>query len=360
MSRSFSKRSGSRRAVRRSVEELVTLQDLEGRAVSLEAADGEVGSGVFPLVVKPAVEGVDLASWGQAHRQRVHDWLHRHGSVLFTGFDVPAVESFEQVVTAVTGEMLDYTERAAPRKEVSSKVFTSTEFPADQSIPMHHEMSYSHNWPSKLWFYCVIAAESGGATPLVDDRGLLERIDPELRQRFLDKKVMYVRNYGEGVDLPWQIAFQTEDKAQVEAYCRAAGATVEWRDRDRLRTRSVRQVTATHPVTGQRVWFNHAHMFHVSNLGETVRRALLDQFEPDELPRNAFYGDGSPIADEDLEAIRALYRESAVRFSWKPGDVLLVDNFLASHGRDPFSGARRIVVSMADLYTDPEAPGAAA
>ena len=130
---------------------------------------------------------------------------------------------------------------------------------------------------------------------------------------------MYVRNYGEGVDLPWREAFQTDDRGVVEEYCRQAGATVEWRDKDRLRTRSVRQVMVEHPRTGDKVWFNHAHMFHVSNLQPAVRASLLPEFAPDELPRNAFYGDGTPIEDAVLEHIRQVYQDTAVAFPWRRG-----------------------------------------
>lgn len=332
-------RRGARQAVKRSGEDLVRT--------------GSVTDGRLPLLVEPAVEGVNLASWGEAHRDWILDRLFAHGGVLFRGFAVGSVERFEEVVQAVTGELLDYRERAAPRHEVGRKVYTSTEFPADQWIPLHHEMSYSHNWPAKLWFYCVEPPARGGRTPLVDDRALYGRIDPEVKRRFLERKVMYVRNYGEGLDLPWQVAFQTDDRAAVEAYCRAAGTTVEWRDGDRLRTRAVRQVVATHPATGDTVWFNHAHMFHSSNLGAEVRQALRAQFAEDELPRNAFYGDGGVIEDEVLAGIRDLYRRESVAFEWRRDDVLLLDNFLSSHGREPFEGPRKIVVSMADLYTDP-------
>ncbi|MFN2414368.1 MAG: TauD/TfdA family dioxygenase, partial [Pyrinomonadaceae bacterium] len=36
------------------------------------------------------------------------------------------------------------------------------------------------------------------------------------------------------------------------------------------------------------------------------------------------------------------------------GDVMMLDNFLSSHGREPFAGPRRILVAMAELYTNPE------
>jgi alpha-ketoglutarate-dependent taurine dioxygenase len=336
--------AATRRSVRLSPDDLV--------------ATGPVGDGSFPLLVRPRVADANLSAWAAGHRDLIERWLLAHGALLFRDFAVDSIASFQEVARAISPQLLDYRERAAPRVELAPNVFTSTEYPADQAIPLHHEMSYSHNWPTKLFFYCVQPPASGGCTPLADDRRLFPSIDPEVRQRFLARKVMYVRNYGGGVDLPWQDVFQTAERAAVESYCRRAGMAFEWRPGDRLRTRAVRQVVATHPATGDTVWFNHAHMFHVSNLEPAVRQALLAEFAPDELPRNAFYGDGSAIEDEVLEHVRDVYRRAAVTFPWQRGDLLLVDNFLASHGRQPFTGPRRIAVAMAELYTDPAAAAA--
>ncbi len=312
----------------------------------LEGAEG------FPLVMEPAVEGVNLAGWAAGQRGVIEEELLRHGAILFRGFRVGEVGGFEQFARAVSPDLLDYLERAAPRKEVGSNVYTSTEFPADQHIPMHHEMSYSHNWPTKLWFYCVKAAEQGGATPIADDRKIIKRLDPKIKEIFIRKKVMYTRNYSERLDIPWMDVFQTTDRAKVEEYCRSARTEFEWKDGNRLSTRQVRQAIATHPVAGETVWFNHAHMFHVSNLQPAVRESLLAEFREDELPRNAYCGDGSPIESSVLDEIRGTYQEAAVRFPWREGDILMVDNFLASHGRDPYVGPRSVVVAMAELYTN--------
>lgn len=308
----------------------------------------------FPLILEPKLLAPDLAGWISGQQEFVREQLRRHGAILFRGFDVSSPAAFRACAAALSPELLNYTERAAPRKEVDGRVYTSTEYPADQCIPLHHEMSYSHMWPLKIWFYCDQPATQGGCTPIADDRKIFGLIDPRIRDKFLEKKVMYVRNFGEGVDLPWTDVFQTDDRRVVEAYCESTGIEFEWRSHDRLRTRQVRQVIVKHPETGDVVWFNHAHMFHVSNLDPDVRRALLSEFEDDELPRNAFFGDGSPIPDETLEEIRCTYSNASVRFPWFKGDVLLVDNILASHGRDSFSGERRTLVAMAEMYRNPE------
>lgn len=308
----------------------------------------------LPLVIQPKVTGLDLAGWAARSREQIEASLLEHGAILFRGFGVGSAEQFQQFASAISSDLLDYQERAAPRFKISDKVYTSTEFPPDQVIPLHHEMSYSHNWPSKLFFYCELPAQSGGRTPVANDRQVFRQLDPKIKKRFMEKKVMYVRNYGEGVDLSWEEAFQTTDRAVVEEYCKRARTEFEWRPHNRLRTRQVRQAVAVHPKTGEIVWFNHAHMFHVSSLEASVRKCLLEVFTDDELPRNAFYGDGTPIETSVLDEIRETYQAAAVSFPWEKGDVLLIDNFLVSHGRESYVGPRKILVSLTDLYTNNE------
>jgi len=308
----------------------------------------------FPLVIQPNVDSINLVAWVKSHRDSIEAELLTHGAILFRNFPVESESEFEQVARAISPELLDYRERAAPRTEVGRNIYTSTEFPADQHIPLHHEMSYSHQWPTKIWFFCLQPAQQGGRTPIANDRKVFQLIDPKIKDRFMQKKVMYVRNYGQGVDLPWPDVFQTDDQSVVEEYCRQSHIECEWREGNRLRTRQVRQVVATHPKTGDVVWFNHAHMFHVSNLEPVVRESLLAEFKEDELPRNAFYGDGSAIETSVLDEIREVYQQAAIRFPWQQGDVLLLDNFLASHGREPYVGPRKILVAMAELFTNKE------
>ena len=331
-------KANRRKAVRFSPEDLIKMDYLDPEKR-------------FPMVMEPNAAGMDLVAWAESNHEFLERRLLEAGAVLFRGFKVEGMVQFEQFARAISGELLDYRERAAPRREVGARVYTSTEFPADQSIPLHHEMAYSHNWPSKIWFYCAQPPQQGGSTPISNDREVFNLIDPKIKDRFIEKGVMYVRNYGEGLDMSWQVAFQTDLRSAVEEYCRQAQTQFEWREGDRLRTRQVRQTTVRHPKTGETIWFNHAHLFHLSNLPAEVREALLSEFKDDEIPRNAFYGDGSPIESSILDEIREVYWKSAVIFPWRQDDILMLDNFLVSHGREPFVGPRRILVAMAELYT---------
>ena len=308
----------------------------------------------LPLVYRPRTTDLSLAKWVEENRREIEENLLKYGAILFRGFRISSPEAFRDFCTALCPELLTYVEQAAPRGQIAQHVYNTTEYPADQWIPLHHEMSYSHNWPTKIFFYCQQPAAKDGYTPFASDRKIFKLLPDDIKQPFLEKGVMYVRNYGEGVDLPWQTVFQTENKKEVEAYLKKTQTEFEWFDGGRLRTKAKRQVLATHPVTGDTLWFNHAHMFHISNMPESVRNALCSEFSDEELPRNSFYGDGSPIPDEVAETIRNIYKDNALFIPWLQGDILLLDNFLMSHGRSPYEGDRLICVAMAELYTNPD------
>lgn len=292
---------------------------------------------------------VHLADHVRQHRAALQALLTRAGGVLFRGFGVTEAE-FADVVGALC-EPLPYVYRSTPRTEVGERIYTATEYPAAREIPMHCENAYQRDWPLRLFFFCARAALRGGETPLADVSRVTDVLDPALVDRFARKQVMYIRNYRPGLDLPWQTVFQTSERSEVERYCVAHDIAWEWLDGDALRTRQVCDALATHPVTGRRTWFNQAHLFHVSSLPGPVRDAMLAVYAPDELPRHALFGDGSPIDEADLAQIRAAFAAHTVMFPWHTGDVLILDNMAFAHGRRPFEGERRVLVAMGDAFS---------
>jgi alpha-ketoglutarate-dependent taurine dioxygenase len=161
---------------------------------------------------------------------------------------------------------------------------------------------------------------------------------------------MYVRNYGGGLDVPWQQVFDTSERATVEAYCRDHEIVCEWKDDGELRTRQVCQAVAQHPRTREWVWFNQAHLFHVSGLGPELRDVLQELVEPEDLPRNVYYGDGAPLEEALLDEVRGVLDATRVVFPWRTDDILMLDNMLVAHARSPFEGPRKIVVAMAEPH----------
>ena len=303
---------------------------------------------MLPLVIRPAIDGIHLVDWARTHREYLEVQLLKHGGLLFRGFRWDVGTQFPLFISAVSHEPLRYRDQATPRTELGGGIYTSTDYPADQSIELHNENSYAHLWPAKIFFCCAVAAQRGGETPIADCRRVFARIKPEIREGFIQKQVMYTRNFGDGLGISWQTAFQTSDKSEMEAYCHSAGISFEWKGDNRLRTWQIRPATLKHPQTGEDIWFNQATAFHISTLDAGIREALLAELSEEEVPKNVFYGDGTPIKDQILDEIRAAYLQETVCFPWQEGDILMLDNRLVAHGRSPFVGPRKIVVGMAD------------
>jgi alpha-ketoglutarate-dependent taurine dioxygenase len=141
--------------------------------------------------------------------------------------------------------------------------------------------------------------------------------------------------------------FQSEDRGEVEAYCTKIGIQAEWKSGNRLRTRQNGPAIVRHPLTGERIWFNHGTFFNALTLPDSIRDNLLREFGPLDLPQNTFFGDGTAIPDDVIRHLQGIYRDVMVEFAWEKGDVVLLDNILSVHARNEFTGYRKILTAMA-------------
>ncbi|MFM0341706.1 TauD/TfdA family dioxygenase [Paraburkholderia fungorum] len=313
----------------------------------------------LPTVVSPrAGAAISLEEAAPLLHAIADDTLERAGGVLLTGFRVASIDMFQSFAGSFGHPLIGYEFASTPRSQVEGAVYTSTEYPPHRSIPLHNEQSYTREWPLRIWFHCALAARSGGATPIADSRAIYRALDPSLVARFTKRELLYVRNFGQGLDLPWEQAFGADDPRVVERICRTRGIECEWRDSEDgellLRTRERCQATARHPRTGALVWFNQANLFHLSSLDEDMQDALIDSVGLENVPRNVYYGDGEPLEADALAEIRAVLEQQRIVFPWLTGDVLMLDNMLTAHARDPFEGTRKVVVAMAQSYREGE------
>jgi non-ribosomal peptide synthetase component F/alpha-ketoglutarate-dependent taurine dioxygenase len=304
----------------------------------------------LPLLIEPERVDVDLAEWATTNDEFVSTNLLTHGALLFRGFDVPSVPDFERfaqtLCPALYGEYGDL-----PREEMGGKVYGSTPYPADETILFHNESSHLHRWPMLIWFYCVKPSEVGGETPIADCRRIYEAIDPDLRRRFAERGLMYVRNFTPGLDVSWQQFFHTGEPTAVEDYCRQAGINFEWRRDGGLRTRQICPAIVKHPQTGEMVFFNQLQLHHVSCLAPAVRESLLSMMPEEDFPRNVYYGDGTRIEDSVMDQLLSVYRQCAVTFAWQQHDIIMLNNMLVAHSRNPYVGERKIVVALGNLFS---------
>lgn len=344
------KKPGIKASIKKSIQEKREEIDLANIQLVQSSYLGAESS--MPLVIQPAIDGVNLVNWIASNKAHIYAELARYGAILLRNFRVDTPAKFETVARALSksGELFDeYGD--LPRDDPGAKVYHSTPYPADKSILFHNESSHMHRWPMKIIFYCVKPAERYGATPILDCRKTYQIIDPAIIRRMTEKKLMYVRNFIDGLDITWQQFFQTSDKARVEEYCRKASIDFNWKGENHLTTRQICPAVVQHPETKEMLFFNQVQLHHVSCLDPEVRKSMLSMFPVEDLPRNVYYGDGTSIEDSVISEIGAVYDQLAVRFQWQAGDVIMLDNMMVAHARDPFEGTRKILVAMADIVS---------
>ncbi|MBO1413065.1 TauD/TfdA family dioxygenase [Streptomyces sp. FH025] len=304
--------------------------------------------GALPAVIE-ADGGTTVPELIAAERDRIRELITESGAVLFRGFKEGGVDNLDASVRALSGAPLHYSERSSPRTNIKGQVYTSTEYPNTEEIFLHNECSYQLSWPGLVYFTCLAEATEQGATPLADVRKVYQAIDPSVREEFERRGWMYVRNFlGQDMGGTWQYYYDTKDRAEVERYCAGQDIGVEWLGEDGLHTRAVRQAVHRHPVTGEKVWFNHATFFHVTTLPAEYSAGLREMYDEDELPSNTYYGDGGVIPDDVIAHLQQAYRSAWTRYDWRQGDLLVIDNMLTAHGREPFAGPRKIAIAMAE------------
>ena len=301
------------------------------------------------LLVQAPDSSVPLEGWVETNRGWLGDTLESSGAVLLRGFAPLAVDDFGDLARRVVRrELADYENRSTPRTRVGDGVFTSTEYPASEAIPLHCENAHHSRWPDTLFFFCERPAGTGGETTLADARKVYRSIAPHVRDRFADNGVTYSRCYG-SAGLSWSETFQTDSREQVEAYCRAHAIEWRWDDEGGLRTWQTLPAVRRDGAHGPWVWFNQAHLFHVSNLGAAMAADALAVYGLDRLPRHATFGDGTQIDDDSLAEIRRAYDRWTIPLAWQHNDLIVLNNALWSHGRRPFEGGRSILVAMGNM-----------
>jgi alpha-ketoglutarate-dependent taurine dioxygenase len=307
--------------------------------------------GALPLVGTAQQQpsgGRQLEEWLLANQEQVQQLLLAHGALLFRGFGVASAEEFQDIANIFCHELSDYVGGNSPRTRVASRVFTSTEYPREERISMHNEASYLKHMPGNILFFCDKPAAAGGQTPLADCRRVLNRIDPEVRGRFARKGVRYLHNLhgGSGLGRSWMEVYYTDQRREVERRLEADGHSFDWTPGGTLRIFMHAPATRRHPTTQEEVWINQAEQWHPSSLDSELREDLLSVLSEDELPHNAFFGDGSPLSEPDLGNIREAMKAEERIFEWQAGDVLVCDNFLVMHGRQPYKGDRRVLAAI--------------
>ncbi len=306
--------------------------------------------GAFPLALAPVDSRLNHAGFIAQLADDKHALLallDTHGAVLLRDFPVTSDLEFDAVVQAMVLDGFTYAESLsnAVRHNRTERVFTANEAPPQVEIFLHHEMAQTPIFPSRLFFYCEQAAESGGATPLCRSDVLLNKLDAELpeftaRCRELGARYTNVMpaaaDAASGQGRSWQDTLGVKDKDAAEKRLGDLGYIWEWQADNSLRVTTAPLPVIRNSRDGREVFFN-----------QLIAAFCGWQDSRNNARKSISFGDGSEIPTADMERAVALSEDIVFDTPWQTGDVVLLDNFLVMHGRRPFTGTRKVLAALA-------------
>jgi alpha-ketoglutarate-dependent taurine dioxygenase len=303
-------------------------------------------SEIQELPILRAEPAGDAPSWAAEHRDALRAAVADHGSVRVRGLGLSDAAEVATVFGMLAGDLMSEREAFASRHTYGDRVYSSANWPQNQPMCMHHELSYTLEFPGLMLFACVGAPTQGGATAVADSEAVLAALPPDLVERFEREGWLLTRSYNDEIGATVAEAFGTDDRGAVEDYCRANAIEFEWQPDGGLRTRQRRSAIVRHPLTGRRCWFNQIAFLNEWTMAPEVREFLVDVYGADGLPFNTRFGGGDPIGEDVVQLLNEVYEAHTTREPWEPGDLMLVDNVRTAHSREPFEGPREVLVAM--------------
>src|SRR5258708_2286800 len=93
----------------------------------------------------------DAQGWAAEHRDALRAAVLEHGSLLIRGLRLrDAVET--EAAFRRLGSLMSEKEAFAPRRRYSEGVYSSSKWPPNQPMCMHHELSYRLDFPALMLF----------------------------------------------------------------------------------------------------------------------------------------------------------------------------------------------------------------
>ncbi len=223
-------------------------------------------------------------------------------------------------------------------------VFSANEAPADVTIFLHHEMAQTPFYPSKLIFFCQVAAGQGGATPVCRSDILWERLKAEQGMFAADCETKGLRytnvmpgeaDTESGMGRSWQSTLSVDSRKAAEVRLAKLGYTWEWQANGDL--------SVTTPVLPAVRRLANARTSFFNQLIAAFNGWKDTRNDPSRAIR---FGDGSLFNPTDVAAASAIADELTFDIPWQQGDIVLVDNYVAMHGRRTFEGTRKVLASL--------------
>src|SRR5712671_6775701 len=175
----------------------------------------DVRPGKPPMLRVDATD--DAPRWAAEHRDGLRAAVVEQGSLLVRGLGLRDVAGTEAVFRRL-GSLMAEREAFAPRRRYSEGVYSSSKWPPNQHMCMHHELSYAVELPSLMLFACLVPPTSGGATQVADSPSVLHALPADLVERFERVGWLLIRNYNNDIGASVAEAFGADDRRAVESY----------------------------------------------------------------------------------------------------------------------------------------------
>ncbi|WYZ38208.1 hypothetical protein EsH8_III_000122 [Colletotrichum jinshuiense] len=291
-----------------------------------------------------------------------------HGTLLFRNLPIHNAEEFSRFAHAFGYTPHEIIGIVVERPLLAPNVAPANESPKEVLIYNHNESPQVPHAPEYIFFYNHKAPAEGGETPISSSLELFQRAKAEipefieeLAQKGILSKVTYKfdKQYAGGSTLRQAFGkeFLDDDdeetkrvkiEAQIARYNRGAHTTWEWIENGVVLTHKLPAIR-TQPGTNLPTLFTGlAAYWKNSQGGNGSRKEVTKQL----------YGDGTPIPEEYLEHLAKITDEIRVLHKWQRGDVLVYDNIISQHGRQPWKGEQSDRVVLASLFDGHSVPGA--
>lgn len=325
---------------------------------------------VTPLALRPSAPTTLDAAVARVRALQVDATLTallaKHGALLFRGLPIKDAHDFSAFAHAFGFAPHEIVGIVVERGLLAANVAPANESPAHVTIYNHNESPQVPHAPGYIFFYGHRAPNEGGETPISSSAELYVRARAEVPQLVADLERLGVLStvryrpeaqYKGGSTL--RDAFGKEwaegdseqvkrDKVedQIRRYGRGEHTTWTWSEDGGLEVRHVIPVLRRQAGTNLPVLFTQLASVYVRTLaGEATSRITT-----------VSYGDGTPIPTEHLAKLKSITDDIRVLHRWQEGDVLVYDNVLAQHGREPWKGEQADRVVLASLF-DGAIPG---
>ena len=299
------------------------------------------------------------------YRHKISLLLKEYGAVKLRGWDIKGAAQFESTVETIFNcKSEGYIGGDGSRDKIpeGKQVHTSTKAKPEYSIVPHNERSIlpaPAKMPDIIAFYGEKSPRFGtGQTILCRTEGITEDLEEEnllfegkeikFKERFpsarhpialIDKtyktwqQLYGIKNYSS------QEEIQTVERAQAQPAPK--GYSFNWEGnwfKWHVRNCTI-PATRAHPFKPEKqLWMNQLHI-------SKLTRGLVSSSWFEYIAAKAIYSivpwryqaliDGKPLSDAQITKILDILKKNTTRCDWRDHDILIVDNKLVAHGRDP-------------------------